>query len=331
MIANFFYKNKLVLVVFSSILVVFSVLPLAVSAATLYLEPKSGEYKIGDTFIIEARLNLKAEENINVIEANLKYPQDLLEAVDLSFGDSLLTIIPQPPTIDKEKGIINFVGGIPGGYSGHIAGDPGLSNLLVKMIFKVREIPQDQLNANGQQIKTEIKFLDNSELLLNDGLATPLKPTIQNVNLTILPNNQVIPKDEWSEVLKEDKILPEPFTVEIKQDPLIFDNKYFIVFSTTDKQSGLKYYEISETRDKNQENWNKGNSPYLLTDQNLNSIIKVRAVDMAGNMRTEIITLPQPTKKIPFFILLIILFTLIIFCCLLFILKNNKINKLKNQ
>ncbi|MDD3101585.1 MAG: hypothetical protein PHE59_00330 [Patescibacteria group bacterium] len=322
----FIIKNSKKYIIFLFCIFIFSFCILnKVNAATLYLEPKSGEYKIGDTFIIEARLNLEAKENINVVEANLKYPQDLLEVVDLSFGDSLLTIIPQKPTIDKEKGIINFVGGIPGGYSGHIAGDPGLSNSLVKMIFKVREITPDQLSANGQQTKIEINFLDNSELLLNDGKGTLLKPIIQGTNLTILANNQAVIKDEWSEILKEDKALPEPFTVEIKQDPLIFNNKYFIIFSTTDKQSGLKYYEISETQDKNQENWNKGESPYLLTDQNLNSIIKVRAVDMAGNMRTEIIVPSQPTKKTHSSILLIILLVLIIFCYLLFFInKRNR-------
>jgi len=316
-------KNSKKSIIFTfCILIFFFCILNKVSAATLYLEPESGEYKVGGTFIIEVRLNLETGENINIVETNLSFPQDLLEVVDLSFGDSILTIIPQKPTINKEKGIINFVGGIPGGYNGHIAGDPGLSNLLARIIFKTKEIPQDQLSANGQPIKTEINFLDNSELLLNDGLGTSLKPIIQGVNLTISTDDKIVPQDEWTEALKEDKILPEPFVVEIKQDSSVFDNKYFIIFSTTDKQTGLKYYEISETKDKDQENWNKGESPYLLTDQNLNSIIKVRAVDMAGNMRTETIIPPQPAKHTPFLILLIILSALIIFCYFLFLIKK---------
>lgn len=45
-----------------------------------------------------------------------------------------------------------------------------------------------------------------------------------------------------------------------------------------------------------EENWQKGESPYLLTDQSLKSIIKVRAVDKAGNERIETIS---PVQVVP--------------------------------
>lgn len=285
-----------------------------VDAATLYLEPPTGEYRVGDTFIEEVRINLEPGENINVIEANLKFPQDLLEVIDISFGNSLITIIPQEPIINQEEGIISFAGGIPGGYTGRVSGDPGLSNLLAKIIFRV--VSQDVSRGFAQVV-----FRDDSQVLLNDGLGTPTNLTFKNALINIISKNVEPSKNEWQIELEKDKIPPEPFRPEIKKDPLVFDGQYFLVFSTTDKQTGLDYYEIAEQRGKRMPNdaeleWEVGESPYLLKDQTLQSYIYVKAVDKADNERIEIL---RPTKisthfylylaiSVGLFIILIILY-----------------------
>ena len=76
---------------------------------------------------------------------------------------------------------------------------------------------------------------------------------------------------------------PEEFIPKIGQDISVFEGKYFLSFSTTDKMSGINHYEVSETIDK--DDWKTAESPYVLEDQNLNSLIKVKAVDKAGNER----------------------------------------------
>jgi len=81
--------------------------------------------------------------------------------------------------------------------------------------------------------------------------------------------------------LKKDTIPPEPFSIEIYKEPLIFDGKYFLIFSAVDKQTGIDFYEAKE----GDNSWQKQKSPYLLEDQQLNSIINVKAVDKAGNER----------------------------------------------
>jgi len=98
----------------------------------------------------------------------------------------------------------------------------------------------------------------------------------------------------WKKEIENDKIPPEPFKPEIIE----IDGKYYLVFSTTDKQTGVDHYEISETKNKNKENWQKEENPYLLTDQSLKSFIKVKAVDKARNERIETIYPSQITLKI---------------------------------
>jgi len=119
--------------------------------------------------------------------------------------------------------------------------------------------------------------------------------------------------------MKKDNILPESFKVEISQNPAIFEGKYFIVFSTTDKQSGIDYYEIKEGK----KNWKIAVSPYILENQKLTSDIWVKAVDKAGNQWIEII---KATRKS---IWQYILYTvLVLIGLLIIIIVGNKIKKL---
>lgn len=290
-------------------------IPSFTQGAVLYLEPSSGQYYQGDIFIVSARIDTE-QECINTVEANLSFSQDILEVVDFSKGNSILTIWLKEPEISQGAGLISFIGGIPGGYCGIVPGDPGKSNLLGKIVFKVKEI-------SGEPFSAEVKFLESSQVLLNDGLGTPAKLTTKGAIFTILPEKREVPKEEWQEELKKDNIPPEPFEIEIHQNPAIFEGKYFIIFSTTDKQTGIDYYEVCENLEFRIQNLGKiikkflysksyilnsckrAESPYLLEDQTLQSIIKVKAVDKAGNER--IAQWLPPTKPFPWWLILVIL------------------------
>ncbi len=270
------FKNIII-----ALIIGFALFPAITFAAELYLEPTSGKYHLGDTFIIEIKIDTE-EECINTVKADLEFSQDILNAVDFSQGNSILTLWVKPPEIIQESGLISFVGGIPGGYCGKIPGDSEENNLLGKIIFKVSE------NKTNQ---AEVKFLDSSQVLLNDGLGTPAKLSTRGAIFTILAEEIEPARDEWQEELEKDNVLPEPFKIEINQDPSIFEGKYFIIFSTTDKQTGIDYYEVKEGK----RDWQETISPYLLEDQSLKSIIKVKAIDKAGNERIEEII---PLKEI---------------------------------
>lgn len=260
--------RNLLFIIFLSLL-----LPISGRAAVLYVEPAQGNYYPGDTFIADLRIDSE-NECVNIVGVDLSFSQNVLEALDFSSGDSILTLWISSPAIKQEAGTLSFTAGIPGGYCGRLLGDPGESNLLGRVIFKVK----------SGLIKSEtarIKFLSSSQVLLNDGVGTPAVLSLKGAVLSVLPGVSETPKKEWQAELDKDKIPPEFFKIELNQSPSIFEGKYFITFSATDKQTGIDYYEVKEGRG----DWQKAASPYLLENQGLRSIIKVRAVDKAGNER----------------------------------------------
>lgn len=268
-------KSKIIILT-----IAFVLFPTAVFAAILHLEPSKGQYQPGDTFITEVKIDTE-EECINAIEASLSYDKDILQAVDFNYGQSVITLWVKPPKISQESGTISFSGGIPGGYCGKILGDPGMAQILGRIAF--------QANNKGE---AEVIFLDSSQVLLNDGLGTLAKLTARGAIFNILPEKSEIPKNEWQEEIGKDNIPPESFKIEINQESSVFEGKYFIVFLTTDKQTGVDYYKIKEGR----RDWETAQSPYLLKNQKLTSEIKVKAVDKAGNERVVIIELRYPLR-----------------------------------
>ena len=133
---------------------------------------------------------------------------------------------------------------------------------------------------------------------------------------------QKLPGENWSKKITFrvmiDATPPEEFKPEIGQDPSIFEGKYFLSFATTDKTSGIDYYEVKEApkeilrlpTGQGKRDWKRAESPYLLEDQYLKSKISVKAVDKAGNERiSEII---PPAKPFPFWIIPVIIVGLVI-------------------
>lgn len=275
-------------------------------AAKLYLEPSSGEYQKGDVFIEEVRIDVD-NEWINTVKTDIFFSQESLEVVDFIKGGSILSLWIEEPSFEEESGLISFSGGIPGGYKGKIIGDPGTSNLILKIAFKVKDLSEDR--------KGYISFSDTSQVYLNDhkGSLADLKKEGSSLDFVLGEERE----DEWQEMLERDKVSPEPFVLEIRKDEDIFEGRYFLVFSTTDKQTGIDHFEIKE----GEKEWKKGKSPYLLEDQELESLIKVKAIDKAGNER---ISEASPFKALPekkeksFYLPVLIIIALILFLVWIF-------------
>ena len=264
------FKNTIIFLILNFVL-----FPGITSGAVLYLEPAEGEYQPGDTFGVEIKIDTE-NQCINAVGIDLSFSQNILRVIDFSQGESVIILWTKTPEINQETGNLSFSGGIPGGYCGRIPGDPGASNVLGKIIFRV---PGMIVGQPGIPLG-QISFLENSEVFLNDGLGTKAELTTQGASFTIIDKSEAV-KDEWQEELKKDNIVPELFEIEVHQYPTIFEGKYFITFFTSDKQTGIDYYEVKE----GSQDWKKAESPYLLEDQNLKAIIKVKAIDKAGNER----------------------------------------------
>jgi len=109
-----------------------------------------------------------------------------------------------------------------------------------------------------------------------------------------------------------DTSLPEEFELQITE----IEEKNYLVFATRDETSGIEYYEVQEGKQESK----KAISPYLLEDQKLGKgIIKVKAIDKAGNERiTEI----KPPFKINWEDIIILLLILIGIGIILWLVKK---------
>lgn len=241
--------------------------PQSVNAARLYLDPQNVTYGPGDTFVSQVRLD-NADECINAARVEVRYPTESLRAVDFSRGSSIFTLWAEEPKIDTDKGLITFAGGVPGGYCGRIPGDPVISNVLGKIIFTV-------ISGTGE---AKIEPSNLSEVYLNDGNGTRAELEVQGALVTLSPTSTGS-QNPWLLEVGADDIPPDAFAIEVQSTRGIFGGKYYVVFSTVDKQSGLDHYEIYERGV-----WTRVSSPHQLKDQSPETIA-LKAIDKAGNER----------------------------------------------
>lgn len=256
-------KNLKILIIIFILLTI----PLFTKGAVLYLEPSEASYNQGDTFLIDVRIDTEGEY-INAVEVNLSFDEDILQIEDISQGNSVLSLWLNEPSFSENE--ISFMGGIPGGYQ-------GIDGLIGRLIFKSKKMGFAQIN-----------FQKNSKVLLNDGWGTKTGLVFRGGEFNIKEAGTL--EDEWQKELEKDNIPPQPFKVEFNQDPSIFEGKYFVSFFTTDKETGIDYYEIKEGK----REWKKAVSPYVLENQKLTDDIWVKAVDKAGNEWIEIV---EASKK----------------------------------
>lgn len=259
-------------------------------AAVLYFDPDGIEVHRGDTVTVALRLDTDEGECVNTVSGVIHYDPSI-SAIDISRGDSILNLWVEEPHIDEQAHTISFAGGLPGGYCGRIPGDPSLTNTILRVVFRS---PGLQIGGGGDSSSARIWLDESSEALLHDGRATPAPLTLQESTITLLPSVGGSPQDSWRDAVNADTEQPSDFSITLTKDESAFSGNYFIVFNSSDKQSGIDHYEVMEEpfRDFKLFKWGAANapwrvaqSPYVLKDQTLNSTILVKAIDKAGNER----------------------------------------------
>lgn len=259
-------------------------------AASLYIDPAMSQIHRGDSITMSVRLDTDeaAGECVNAVDAVITYPENI-EPVDVSIGDSIFRVWVEQPTIHRDTRTITFAGGIPNGYCGRVIGDPRLTNVLAKIIF---QSPGFVVGGNAAGTEATISFTDESTAYLNDGLGTKAVLSTYPARIELDPKLGGTITNEWQESVNADDILPEEFSISLQKDDKAFSQKYYIVFNTTDKQTGIDHYEVMEEPltqfgsfqwGRADAPWIETRSPYVLSDQSLNSIIRVKAIDKAGN------------------------------------------------
>ena len=85
-------------------------------AATLQLSPGTGSYSSGQTFTAAVRV-VPAGQNVNAVEATLKYDPAVLSVVSVNKNGSAFSLWTVEPTFSNTAGTITFGGGSPAPFS----------------------------------------------------------------------------------------------------------------------------------------------------------------------------------------------------------------------
>jgi len=257
-------------------------LPVApAQAARIYFSPEAGEFSSEAALPVSVFLDTEGEE-INAVEAEVEFSPDVFSARGVSDGNSIISFWVNRPKISP--GLVSFSGIIPGGYNGR-------SGLLLK-IFLVPE-------KSGE---ADVAFGENSAAMLNDGKGTKTELELSGAKYRINKFGSVF-------LEPEDNAPPEDFRPQIGQDLDFSQGKYFLVFSTQDKGSGIERYEVKEGKGP----YKIAESGYVLENQKLNEKIMVKAVDKSGNWREA--ALP-PVNRFLWYQELLILVIIILICAL---------------
>ncbi len=299
-----------------------------VFAAKFYFEPIINEISAGEQFSVNLMLDTE-NQGINALEGKVVF-FDNLELISINEGNSLISLWAVKPALTASSGesYILYSGLVPGGYQGDLSAywqgyQPGK---VFELIFKAKETGLAQINT------------EDAKVLLNDGKATETELSVMNYALRIIEeirdadSDSDVPdsrfdseaqsssledrQDSGSETqyssggsVAQNNVVdvepPEDFQPVITRIPEISGDKWFLVFNSQDKDSGIDHYEIQENRNQKIENkaiedkeWAAAESPHLLNDQKLRSYVYVKAVDKASN---EKITMLPPQNPLAWY------------------------------
>lgn len=236
--------------------------PLAAHAAVLSLVADHSSTEINQPVRVDVQLDTQGED-ANAIQGQVVFPENQLQILNITDGSSPFSFWIQAPA-ETSSGTISFSGIVPGGFEG------AASSVLSIWFLPVAPGP------------AAISF-DDVQLLRNDGQGSSM--VVATMPATVVVSTSVASTTPTRPV---SLITPDPFVPVISHDPAVYGGKYFLAFSTTDKGSGIAYYEILEipagtSMVNSTSQWQIATSPYLLQDQTLSSDIYVRAVDHDGN------------------------------------------------
>mgnify|MGYP001024021545 FL=1 len=250
--------------------------PIAGNAASLFFDSTSGVVSAGDSIVINVRLNTEALP-INTVDGKIAISLNnkRLSVKEFSLANSVLSIWPLRPSLSQDGKSVSFVGGVPGGF---IATDA--------ILFKIIVTPSE----SGELMISPVSFL----AYMNDGQGTSIDTSKQALTIEVQDAVEgAVAKDNWQELLVADHTPPEPFVINLYQDPEAHDGQKFIDFYASDNQTGIAYYEVLE----GDLPAVRSGSPYILQNQQAPIKVSVIAHDKAGNLRAATYKVDEPKSS----------------------------------
>lgn len=221
--------------------------PAIAVGATLTLRAVPDHIGRGDLVAVDVVVDtLRA---VNVFSGEVSYSRNL-EPVAVSDGSSIVSMWLERPTVQS----LTFSGLVPGGYVGQ-------GGMLFRILLRANEAGEANVS------------ILNPQLLQNDGQGSP-EPLLQvPLRLVVAPQ----PVESFTDAA--DTEAPESFAPMLT----LLDGQSYLVFTATDKSSGIDHYEVGESRFFMPRTFARAESLYLLRDDTTD--VYVKAVDRAGNER----------------------------------------------
>ncbi|MDP3995753.1 MAG: cohesin domain-containing protein [bacterium] len=151
------------------------------ASASLYLSPSIGTYTVGNTFLVQLKLN-SGGVAINAADGTLVFDPDKLEVVALPKTDSVFTLWVQEPVFSNSVGTVDFAGGKPS------PGFTGSAGTIVNITFKAKVSGNANLtfavgsvladDGKGTNILTN---MGSGSYSLSARIITPLSPSTPSV------------------------------------------------------------------------------------------------------------------------------------------------------
>ncbi len=289
-------KKYIFILIFSAI-----ILPYSVFASNVYIDTPHTDFFVGDTILFSVRVDSE-NKNINAVEGSvmLDYAAESASLININTSGSTFSLWPGEPLPSESNTSISFAGGSPGGLNSKDA-------IIFNIVLKLQKVGRITLTP------------DNLSVYLNDGKGTQDEVHIKNVVIDVVPQKpDSQPVDDWNVVTSNDTTPPEPFDIYVGQEESVFDGKKFLSFSTTDTQSGIAYYEVTE----GDLPPIRSNGTYILQEQHKPIQVTVIAYDSAGNTRESLYSPAAPNYNYVVYVVIIIAIIL-----LAFIFRNVRKNK----
>lgn len=287
-------------------------LPGSVSASSIYIDTHHSEFFVGDTILLSVRIDSEGK-NINAVEGEvvLDHAADAVSLTNINTAGSILSLWPGKPLPSERNTRISFTGGSPGGFVSKDA-------IVFNVVLKLEKEGQIALSPSG------------IEVYIHDGKGTRDEVSQKDLSITVLPREsggEAV--DDWGKVVSTDTTPPEPFAVYLGQEESVFDGKKFLSFSTTDEQSGISYYEVTENTLPSV----RSKETYVLEEQHNPVKVVVVAYDSAGNARESVYNSPTSTRtasRIPVMIFIGILLLIVLLFVAYRKMKKNKHERIES-
>lgn len=134
-----------------------------------------------------------------------------------------------------------------------------------------------------------------------------------------------LPGDTWGPTTRRrimiDRTTPQDFQPIVTKEDSVFGGKFILLFASHDLASGIARYDVQEGEAVRE----NVTSPYVLKNQSRKNIIRVIAIDKAGNTKAS--TIPADPQKTSYaiYVILIFLLTVILFMAFRIRKKTRKI------